>query len=242
MIDTIPAFVQPSVASGAVFIGLVVGLCVGWVLAVRKVAPGAVRGFGAALLLWLAITAGWSMALDRWHLLPLFLGFFAASNGMGLVLALSPLGRRLAALPLSLTVGFQAFRVPLEVVLHRWGQEGVIPVEMTWEGYNLDVLSGVICGLAGLWLWRQPQSRAVAWVANSVGLALLLNVAFTAVNSSPLTFARYAADPPLLLALVVPWCWIVPICVASALAGHVLVFRRLLGGATSPLDGAPRVA
>ena len=226
-----PPFVPPGAASTGAFLGIVAALCLGWVAAVARVRGRRTAvGFGLALAGWLAVTAGWSAALASSGSLALFLGFFLCSNGAGLVMASSPLGRDLAAgLPLAGLIGFQAFRLPLEVVLHQWAAEGAIPVEMTWDGRNLDVISGVVCGLAGGWLVWRPDDRAVAWAATGIGAVLLANVAWTAVNCSPVPFARFHPEPPLLLALAAPWSWIVPVCVASALAGHVLAVRSLLG-------------
>jgi hypothetical protein len=158
--------------------------------------------------------------------------FMAGCNGLALLLALSPVGRRLAmGLPLVALVGFQGFRLSLEIVLHRLYTEGVVPVAMTWEGRNIDVISGVLALLAvpvlrsaRLARWHRP----IAWLVGVVGFALLLNVAATAILSSPVPMRRSFEGPALQLAFHVPWVWIVPICVGGALAGHVVVFRSLL--------------
>jgi hypothetical protein len=48
------------------------------------------------------------------------------------------------------------------------------------------------------------------------------------VMSSPLPFAWKDVDPPLQLALHLPYALIVTVCVAGALAGHVVLTRALL--------------
>lgn len=78
----------------------------------------------------------------------------ATCNLAGLGFALSPAGARLVAgLPIAALVGFHAFRLPLEFVLHRWYIEGALPVQMTYSACNLDILTGIGAVLAGLWLW-----------------------------------------------------------------------------------------
>jgi len=55
----------------------------------------------------------------------------------------SRFGERLArGLPLWLLVAAQSFRLPLELVMHRAASAGTMPVEMSFSGYNFDILSG----------------------------------------------------------------------------------------------------
>ena len=98
---------------------------------------------------------------------------------------------------------------------------------MTWEGSNLDVITGVLallCApLAGRW-------RGAAWLANAVGLVLLVNVIRVVVLSSPLPFAWPDVSPRLQLGMYLPYALIAPVCVGGALAGHVVLTRALLRG------------
>ena len=137
---------------------------------------------------------------------------------------LSPVGARLAAgVPLVALVGFQAFRLPLELVLHSWAAQGVIPETMTWTGQNWDILSGTLALAAALLASRFP---AIVRITNIVGFALLLNVMRVAILSSPVPFG-WGAEPPLLLALHLPYTFIGPVCVGGALFGHIVLTRAL---------------
>jgi hypothetical protein len=150
---------------------------------------------------------------------------FAVLNLVAIAYALSPAGRRLALhLPLAALVGFQAFRLPLELVLHSWSEQGTIPESMTWTGANLDIVSGALA----LVLAPFAARPAVAWLANLVGFALLLNVARVAMMSSPLPFAWQHVEPKLTVIAHLPYALIGPVCVAGALAGHIILTRRLL--------------
>ncbi|TNE92743.1 MAG: hypothetical protein EP330_00575 [Deltaproteobacteria bacterium] len=175
------------------------------------------------LLLWNgllgAFVASGALAADYRLAMP----FLGISNLVGLGVALSPVGGWLARLPATWLVAFQAFRLPLELVLHAWGEQGTIPMTMTWEGSNLDVITGV----AALLLAPFAERRAVAWLFSALGLGLLVNVARVAVLSSPFDFS-WGQEPPLLLAMFVPLYLIVPVCVAGALCGHVVLLRKLL--------------
>lgn len=139
-------------------------------------------------------------------------------------LALSPIGRRLAtAIPLAALVGFQAFRLPLELVLHSWARQGTIPLSMTWSGQNWDIVSGILALLCAPLAGRY---RIAARLANVIGLALLINVIRVAILSSPVPFG-WNTQPPLLLAFHLPYMLIAPVCVGGALFGHLVLTRAL---------------
>lgn len=223
-------WIEPSTPLTIVFAAIVAGVVIAFLAAVRRVAPERLPLTAGLLVVWLAITGLLAGSGQLEAQLPFSLfAFMGASNLLALGVALSPLGRRLATLPLATLVGFHAFRLPLEVVLHRLHAEGTLPVTMTWEGRNLDVITGVLALLL-IPLLRGPvtaRTRALAMAFNGIGLALLLNVMVTAILSSPVPFRRFMAEPALQLAFHVPWVWIVPVCVAGALGGHVVLFRAL---------------
>ena len=187
-------------------------------------------------LAWLtatsAVVAGGALSVHPMPRLPIFI---AAAILTGLLLALSPVGGRLAgALPLSALVAFQAFRLPLELVLHNWAASGTVPGTMTWTGQNWDIVTGILAVLAApLSTADTPRGRSVAWAFNVAGSALLLNVMRVAVMSSPLPFAWTDVNPPLQLAMHLPYAHIVTVCVAGALAGHVVLTRALLRAAAA---------
>jgi hypothetical protein len=128
----------------------------------------------------------------------------------------------------------QGFRLPLELVLHTWEAQGVIPVQMTFEGHNFDIVTGILALVIGPLALRGTAPRAAIWLFNLVGSALLLAVMLIAVLSTPLPIRQYMNEPAVLLAFYFPYGWIVPICVGGALFGHLLVFRWLATGERAP--------
>ena len=80
------------------------------------------------------------------------------------------------------------------------------------------------------------RSRRAALAFNVVGLLLLLNVLRVVVMSAPLPFA-WQVEPPLRLIAHMPYALIGPVLVASALAGHVILFRATRARARSPQHG-----
>jgi hypothetical protein len=150
---------------------------------------------------------------------------FAALNVIVLTAALSPLGKGLAQhLPLTVLVGFQAFRLPLELILNEWAHNGTIPMSMTFHGQNWDIISGIVALVAAPFAER---SRAIAWLANVVGIVLLINVGRVAILSSPVPFG-WNVEPKLLLIFNLPYAWIAPVCVGAAVFGHVVLTRALI--------------
>jgi len=237
----LPEMVQPSAASLSVFLGIVCFLGVMFVLAVGRAAAAHphptsssslwVRRGIYSLVAWLTITAAIARSgvLRIQMLPPPSMLFFALIPLTALVLSFSPLGKLLALqTPLAWLVGFQGFRIPLELVLHRWYEEGVIPIQMTFAGLNFDIVSGVLGLGLGLWTAFGKPPRASYWVFNVVGLGLLLWIVRIVILTSPFPWRAYHDGPPLLLIFYVPTVWIGPVCVLAALLGHLLLFRRLV--------------
>jgi hypothetical protein len=187
---------------------------------------------GGALLFYLIVPALLARAgvLDRYTPLPApALVLVLAVTVTTVVVSMSAFGLRLAAtVGMTGLVGFQAFRIPVEWLLHRLFTEGVIPVQMTYAGRNFDIVSGLTAAGLGLWLSSgRSVSRAWLLVWNVVGLALLVNIVVIAVLSTPVPFRQFLNDPPNLLPSTFPFVWLPTFLVQAALFGHLLVFRSI---------------
>lgn len=225
-----PLALSPALAAG--FIGLALGMAAVFVAGVA-LAPG-VPGSARATLGAVGVAAlylGVSFALARLGVLadvdarPPPAGLMLLAMGLGMVaLAFSPLGDRLLAWPLGVLVGVQAFRIAVELLLAATYHAGGLPVEMTYEGLNFDVVSGVLALGLGLWAWRGtvPRGAVLAW--NGLGLALLAIVVTMAALSA---FGVWATEPRVALPAMWPGVWLPAWLVMLALLGHVLVFRKL---------------
>ena len=181
----------------------------------------AAGGFSLWLGAQAALVASGRMTSLPLNGLPLFFGpILVVWIGLGV----SPVGRQMAsAVPLTALVAFQAFRLPLELVLHAWAAQGVIPMTMTWTGQNMDIVSGAIALACAPLVARYPVA---ARIANGIGLALLLNIMRVAVLSAPVPFG-WGVQPPLLLPFHLPYAFIGPVCVGGALFGHIVLTRAL---------------
>lgn len=226
---------QPTPTSAVAFVGLclAVSAAVSWFHV--RYAEGRAATTLAVAGGWLALT--WALAASGTLATAAgspAVAVFPATCALGaIILASVPAGRAVAMhAPLWALVGFQTFRVPLELWLHHEMTRGTIPLQMTWSGQNLDIVAGVVCLIAAtlIGLARMPHGtvRAVALAANVAGLALLLNVARIALRSVPGPLQAWP-DAPLLLPLTAPYAWIVSVCVAGALWGHIVTFRAIAG-------------
>ncbi len=158
---------------------------------------------------------------------PPFLLLLILTLALGVLVGRSRLGEQLAlGLPLWALVGFQAFRFPLELVLHRAALDGALPIEMSYSGYNFDILSGASALLVAAALFRGRAGPRVVLAWNVASLLLLANILTIAVAATPLF---HAFGPTHLNTLVAqpPFVLLPTILVQAALLGHVLVFRRL---------------
>ena len=183
-----------------------------------------------AVVAWVAVSSvptamGWVTAAQPLPLAPLVMvGMFALVTAV----VLSPYGARVAMrTPLWMLVGVQAFRIPLEWVLHFWSQQGTAPVQMSWHGQNLDVVAGVVCLICAPFAAR---SRWAAVLSQAVGIALLANVLRIVARSLPTPMQAY--PDPLLLPFHIPTLWIATVCVGTAMLFHGLTVRRLLATPT----------
>jgi hypothetical protein len=217
------------VTTGFIVLPLVVAAS--FVLGVRRSGNDRRTGFAiGATAAWLALTwgAAASGVLSRFDATPPpFAAFLVTVVALGPLIALSPLGGALVRrTSLALLVGVQAFRFPLELVMHQAYEEGVMPGQMSYSGWNFDILTGIGAAVLGvaLWRWRVPRGVVLAW--NVGGLALLVNVVTIAVLSTPL-FRMFGEARLNTFVAYPPFVWLPAVLVLAAWAGHLLVFRKL---------------
>ncbi|MDB4929005.1 MAG: hypothetical protein JWM10_1489 [Myxococcaceae bacterium] len=199
-------------------------VALGWRHAGGRLAPALALGAAWLALFAALASSGWLARTDArpppFALVVLLI--FAGSLG----LACSSAGARLArGLPLAALVGLHAFRLPLELVMHRAATAGVMPPQMSYSGRNFDVVTGVTALLLAPFAARAPRAVLLAW--NTLGLALVLNVAAVGVASSP-AFRAFGPDRVNTWVLYFPFVWLPGALVTVAIAGHLVLYRRLL--------------
>jgi hypothetical protein len=218
----------------AVFVLLVLvmaALVVGAVGTLRG--RGAAAGTAVAMAVWLAFTgvlAGLGVFADFSRLPPRLL--IAIVIPLVTLLALcrsSAVGRVLDDASPGWLVYPQAFRIVMELILWQLFVAGSLPVIMTFEGRNVDILVGLTAPLvAWLCFGRRKWSPRVALWWNVAGILILLNVVLHAQLAAPTPYQRIVTSPPPTLIAELPWIWLPAFLVPLAWALHALSIRQLL--------------
>jgi hypothetical protein len=187
-------------------------------------------GAALALFLLLSIAASMSGLIDNFDARPPYLMRFLLPHMVFILIvgSVSPYGRRLAlGLPIAALVGLQAFRIPVELLLHGLYDEGIAPVQMTYFGRNFDILTGLTAVPVAWLAARGKASRALLTAWNILGLALLCNIVIVALASMPGPLRLFMNEPSAKFITSLPYIFIPTMFVTTALLGHVLLFRRL---------------
>ncbi len=177
----------------------------------------------AATLAATGLLSVWTARPPRVLMLPL-----AVFTTMVLVARTATFRQLLAGLPAWWPVALQTFRIVVELVLWRLFVRGDVPVQMTFEGRNFDLLIGVTAPLiaAGVAAKRIRPRVLLAW--NVVGLAMLANVVGTAATSIPGPLHVAWPGPPLTAIGDFPLVWIPAFLAPCAVFLHIVSIRKLL--------------
>lgn len=130
---------------------------------------------------------------------------------------------------LSAVIGMQSFRIFVELLI--WGvyTKGLVPKEVTFEGWNFDILAGLSAPLIA-WLWhkkRMARGLVLAW--NVVCLLLLANVVviFNTLVMKPQLWG-YDSPPIQPGFTTVPYLYIAAVFMPLAMFLHILAIRKCL--------------
>lgn len=120
-------------------------------------------------------------------------------------------------------VGFQSFRIVVEIIIHHAVLEGMAPPQFTWTGLNFDVLTGLLALALLPFAGKLPRWALHAF--NGVGWGLLVNVMTVAIISMPTPFQQLKPDN--IWVGFFPFTWLPLILVMTAWIGHVVLLRKL---------------
>src|SRR5258705_3682647 len=150
--------------------------------------------------------------------LPFILGFAFSKTGTQL----------LKVVPSHWIIFMQSFRIAVELLLLVAFLNDKLPVQMTFEGRNFDVVTGVLALPVGYLLARRKtHSRKLVLVYNIAGLLLLLNILVIAVLSMPTSIRYYMNEPANILVAEFPFILLPGVLVPIAYGLHILSLRQL---------------
>jgi hypothetical protein len=130
-----------------------------------------------------------------------------------------------SAIPPERILFIQSFRILVEVFLWMLFVENVIPVQMTFEGQNFDILAGITGPVMGLIIQRK-RSRSLLVVWNLICLALLINIVAVSILSAPLPFRVFMNEPANTFVTKFPFIWLPAVLVPLAYTLHIISLRQ----------------
>lgn len=140
----------------------------------------------------------------------------------------------IARFPLrSLTI-LHIVRVPVELVLFWLYRDGQVPIQMTFEGWNYDILSGITAPLIYWFAFRGGRvNKTFLIIWNLAALGLLVNIVTIAVLSFRSPFQQLAFEQPNVGVTYLPFIWLPAIIVPAVLFAHLSALYKLIGGSST---------
>jgi hypothetical protein len=132
-------------------------------------------------------------------------------------------------LPLKTLTILHIIRIPVELVLLWLYQYHLVPQLMTFEGRNLDILSGITAPIVAWFAFRGSKINRpllIGW--NIFGLLLLLNIVIHSILASPVPFQQIAFDQPNRAVIYFPYVWLPSLVVPIVLFSHLASLWQLI--------------
>lgn len=133
--------------------------------------------------------------------------------------------------PLQYLIYLQTFRVVVEFILWLLYRNNIIPVQMTFEGRNYDILIGLSALFTGYYYVKGIEFFKNKWVLifwNVAGLILLANIVVIAILSAPFPFRQFMNEPANTIIFYFPYVLLPGFLVPVAYTTHLLSLKKLL--------------
>lgn len=130
--------------------------------------------------------------------------------------------------PLHWIPNFQFFRVPLETLLWLMMIENIIPVQMTFEGYNFDVVPALLGPVVGYLVFR--SNKLPHWVAsvwNVFGITMVVTIVVIATLSIPSPIRQFMNEPSNTMIAYFPFIWLPGFLVPMAIFMHLVNLKQI---------------
>ncbi len=148
---------------------------------------------------------------------------------LGLTIFSRNLAEILRHVPPAHLVYIQSFRVVVELLIWMLFLQDLLPIQMTFEGYNFDVLTGLTAPfIAYFCLVKKQWPRWVAIAWNISGLILVFTIVTIAILSFPTPFRYFMNEPANRIVAQFPFVWLPAILVTIAYSMHFFSLKQLL--------------
>jgi len=126
-------------------------------------------------------------------------------------------------------IGFQSFRIIVELIIWQGFREGILPVETTFEGLNYDVVVGITAIPVAFYTNKQKLSKPFLILWNVFGLIILANTVRVFISAAyfpaTLGFNEPIVNPDFLKP---PYIFIAAIFMPFAVFLHALTLKKIL--------------
>ena len=188
----------------------------------------------AGLALWLAILAVLGYMGYFYEPATTFLRLslaFALPAGVAVLLLFSRFfGLIIRVMPIRWLAYFQACRIATELFFWMGMKGGYVPVQMTFEWLNYDIVVGITGLMAGFVFFGRGRYRrfeGILW--NTFGIASLANALLLSLFSLPGPHRAFATVPDSAFLTLTPFIWLPGLIFPMALAAHIFSLKKLFG-------------
>ena len=124
-------------------------------------------------------------------------------------------------------IRLQVFRVFVEILLWFLFLDNVLPIQMTFEGRNFDVLSGLTAPVIAFLAFKNKISKSAIIIWNLACLGLLINIVSVAILSMPTPFRYFMNEPANTIVAEFPISWLPTFLVPLAYMLSFISIRQL---------------
>jgi hypothetical protein len=135
----------------------------------------------------------------------------------------------LESIPFQWLIYIQSFRFFVEILIWMLFIDHLAPIQMTFEGRNIDILAGILAPIVGYLSFYGAQKRKwLIWAWNIFGLITLINILTVAVLSFPSPFRYFMNEPANTIVARFPIVFLPGILVPMAYYMHAFSIKQLL--------------
>lgn len=131
-------------------------------------------------------------------------------------------------IPPATLIRIQSFRFFVEILLWALFAISIVPEQMTFEGRNFDVLTGLSAPMIASLVFQKKISRKVLIAWNLLCLGLLINIVAVAILSTPSPWRIFMDEPANTIVTVFPVSFLPGLLVPLAYSLHFFSFKQLL--------------
>jgi hypothetical protein len=126
-------------------------------------------------------------------------------------------------------IWLQSFRIVVEILIWRLFVDNLAPIQMTFEGRNFDIISGLTALVVAYFVASKRISSSLVIIWNFACLALLVNTVTIAILSMPTPFRVFMNEPANTIVTKFPIVLLPAFLVPLAYGLHFLSLRQWVG-------------